>query len=158
VRNLKNDDAKTPAAAERKIQALFARLHAGDDFATVAQEYSEDARTASGGGDMGFIPVSALNPTPQLKQAVEALQVNQYTGIIRSSSGFHIIKLLGIEPAGTHTLTEMRVQNAIRQTLKNEREQLLKAAYIETLRNRAKVENYLAEQIVKGQLSPPAAK
>ena len=158
VRNLKNDDAKTPAAAERKIQALFARLHAGDDFATVAQEYSEDARTATGGGDMGFIPVSALNATPQLKQAVEALQVNQYTGIIRSSSGFHIIKLLGIEPAGTHTLSELRVQNAIRQTLKNEREQLLKAAYIETLRNRAKVENYLAEQIVKGQLSPPAAK
>jgi hypothetical protein len=40
----------------------------------------------------------------------------------------------------------------------NERQQLLKAAYIETLRDRAKVENYLAEQIVKGQLSPPAAK
>jgi len=158
VRNLKNDDAKTPAAAERKIQALYARLRAGDDFATVAQEYSEDARTASGGGDMGFIPVSALASTPQLKQAVEALKVNEYTGIIRSSSGYHIVKLLGIEPAATHTLSELRVQNAIRQTLKNEREQLLKAAYIETLRDRAKVENYLAEQIVKGQLSPPSGK
>ena len=158
VRNLKNDDAKTPAAAERKIQALYARLRAGDDFATVAQEYSEDARTASGGGDMGFIPASALNSTPQLKQAVESLQVNQITGIIRTASGYHIIKLLGKEPAATHTLAELRVQNAIRQTLKNEREQLLKAAYIETLRDRAKVENYLAEEIVKGQLSPPSAK
>jgi peptidyl-prolyl cis-trans isomerase SurA len=158
VRNLKNDDAKTPAEAERKIQALYARLRAGDDFATVAQEYSEDPRTASGGGDMGFIPASALNATPQLKQAVLSLQVNQFTGIIRSNSGFHIIKLLGIEPAGTHTLSELRVQNAIRQTLRNEREQLLKTAYIETLRNRAKVENYLAEQIVKGQLNPTPAK
>jgi peptidyl-prolyl cis-trans isomerase SurA len=153
VRNLKNDDAKTPVEAERKIQALYARLRAGDDFATVAQEYSEDPRTASGGGDMGFIPASALNSTPQLKEAVLSLQVNQFTGIIRSSSGYHIIKLLGIEPAGTHTLSELRVQNAIRQTLKNEREQLLKTAYIETLRNRAKVENYLAEQVVKGQLN-----
>jgi len=158
VRNLKNDDAKTPAAAERKIQALYARLRAGDDFATVAQEYSEDPRTAAGGGDMGFIPASALDSTPQLKQAVLALQVNQFTGIIRSSSGYHIIKLLGKEPAATHTLSELRVQNAIRQTLRNEREQLLKAAYIETLRNRAKVENYLAEQIVKGELSPSSAK
>jgi peptidyl-prolyl cis-trans isomerase SurA len=158
VRNLKNDDAKTPAAAERKIKALYARLQAGDDFATVAQEYSEDPRTASGGGDMGFIPASALDSTPQLKQAVAALQVNQFTGIIRTSSGYHIIKLLGIEPAATHTLSELRVQNAIRQTLRNEREQLLKAAYIETLRNRAKVENYLAEQIVKGQLAPSSAK
>jgi peptidyl-prolyl cis-trans isomerase SurA len=158
VRNLKNDDAKTPAAAERKIKALYARLLAGDDFATVAQEYSEDPRTAAGGGDMGFIPASALDSTPQLKQAVAALQVNQFTGIIRTSSGYHIIKLLGKEPAATHTLSELRVQNAIRQTLRNEREQLLKAAYIETLRNRAKVENYLAEQIVKGQLAPSSAK
>ena len=158
VRNLKNDDAKTPAAAERKIQALYARLRAGDDFATVAQEYSEDPRTATGGGDMGFIPASALDPTPQLKQAVLALQVNQFTGIIRSATGYHIIKLLGMEPAATHTLSELRVQNAIRQTLRNEREQLLKAAYIETLRNRAKVTNYLAEQIVKGELSPSSSK
>ena len=158
VRNLKNDDAKTPAAAERKIQALYARLRAGDDFATVAQEYSEDPRTASGGGDMGFIPASALDATPQLKQAVTSLQENQITAIIRTASGYHIIKLLGKEPAATHTLSELRVQNAIRQTLRNEREQLLKAAYIETLRDRAKVENYMAEQIVKGQLSPSAAK
>ena len=158
VRNLKNDDAKTPVAAERKIAALYARLRAGDDFATVAQEYSEDPRTASGGGDMGFIPASALDSTPQLKQAVLALQVNQFTPIIRSSSGYHIIKLLGKEPAATHTLSELRVQNAIRQTLSNEREQLLKAAYIETLRNRAKVENYLAEQMVKGQISLSSAK
>jgi peptidyl-prolyl cis-trans isomerase SurA len=158
VRNLKNDDAKTPAAAARKIQALYARLRAGDDFATVAQEYSEDPRTASGGGDMGFIPASALDATPQLKQAVVSLQVNQFTGIIRTASGYHIIKLLGVEPAATHTLSELRVQNAIRQTLRNEREQLLKAAYIETLRDKAKVENYLAEQIVKGQLSPSSSK
>jgi len=158
VRNLKNDDAKTPAAAERKIQALYARLRAGDDFATVAQEYSEDPRTASGGGDMGFIPASALDSTPQLKQAVLTLQVNQFTGIIRSASAYHIIKLLGKEPAATHTLSELRVQNAIRQTMKNEREQLLKAAYIETLRDRAKVENYLAQEIVKGQVSPSSSK
>ncbi len=130
----------------------------GGDFATVAQEYSEDPRTASGGGDMGFIPASALDSTPQLKQAVLALQVNQFTGIIRSATGYHIIKLLGMEPAATHTLSELRVQNAIRQTLRNEREQLLKAAYIETLRNRAKVVNYLAEQIVKGELSPSSSK
>ena len=158
VRNLKNDDAKTPVAAERKIQALYARLRAGDDFATVAQEYSEDPRTASGGGDMGFVPASALNSSPQLKQAVASLQVNQFTGIIHLPSGYHIIKLLGKEEAGKHTLSEVGVQNAIRQTLRNEREQLLKAAYIETLRNRAKVVNYLAEQIVKGQLKPSLSK
>jgi peptidyl-prolyl cis-trans isomerase SurA len=155
IRNLKNDDAKTPAAAERKIAALYARLQTGEDFATVAQEYSEDPRTAAGGGDMGFIPASALNSSPQLKQMVTSLKVGQISPVIRSREGFHIIKLLGIEEAGQHTLSDLRVQSAIRQALRNEKEQLLKAAYIEMLRNRSKVVNHLAEDIVKAGGVPP---
>ncbi len=158
VRNLKNDDAKTPLAAERKIQALEARLRAGEDFATVAQEYSEDPRTAAGGGDMGFVPVSTLNSNPPLKQVVSSLKVGQVSGIIRTSSGYHLIKLLGQEAAGQHSLSEPQVQSAIRRSLTNEKEQLLKAAYIEDLRNRAKVVNYLAERIVAGQASSMAGK
>ncbi len=149
VRNLKNDDANNPMLAERKIQALYARLRAGEDFATVAQEYSEDPRTAAGGGDMGFIPASALDPNPQLKQVVISLKVGQISGIIRSPRGYHLLKLAGKEEAGQHSLSDPQVQSAIRQTLMNEKEQLLKAAYIEDLRNRAKVVNRLAEQIVR---------
>lgn len=147
IRNLKNDDAKTPAAAEHKIQALYEGLAHGEDFATVAQNYSEDPSTAAGGGDMGFIPASGLNAA--LKQVVNSLKVGQVSPIIRSNVGFHIFKLLGMEEAGQHTLTDLRVQSAIRQTLRNEKEQLLKAAYIETLRNRSKVVNHLAEEVVK---------
>jgi len=148
VRNLKNDDAKTPAMAERKIQALHARLQAGEDFATVAQEYSEDARTAAGGGDMGFIPASALDASPQLKQVVTSMKVGQFSGIFRTNRGYHIVKLLGKEEAGQRRVNDPQVRNAIRRTLMNEKEQLLKAAYIEVLRNRAKVVNHLAEQVV----------
>ncbi len=155
VRNLKNDDAKTPAAAEHKIQALYEGLMRGEDFATVAQEYSEDPSTAAGGGDMGFIPASGLNPA--LKQVVNSLKVGQISNIIRSNIGFHIFKLLGVEEAGQHTLSDLRVQSAIRQTLRNEKEQLLKAAYIEMLRNRSKVVNHLAEGVVKaGGVPNPA--
>jgi peptidyl-prolyl cis-trans isomerase SurA len=158
VRNLKNDDAKNPADAERKIQALYARLQAGDDFATVAQEYSEDPRTAAGGGDMGFVPASILDSTPQFKQVVTSLKVGHMSGIFRSSAGYHIIKLLGKEEPGQRLLSDGQVQNAIRQTLSNEKEQLLKAAYIEELRNRAKVVNYLAEGIVKAGGTPAGGK
>ena len=147
IRNLKNDDAKTAAAAEHKIQALYEGLMRGEDFGTVAQEYSEDPSTATGGGDMGFIPASNLNAA--LKQVVNSLKVGQISPVIRSNIGFHIFKLLGVEEAGQHTLADLRVQSAIRQTLRNEDEQLLKAAYIEVLRNRAKVVNYLAEDVVK---------
>jgi len=158
VRNLKSDDAKSVPAAERKIQALYARLQAGDDFATVAQEYSEDPRTAAGGGDMGFVPASALDSSPQLKQVVNSLKVGQMSGIFRSSAGYHIIKLLSKEEPGQRLLSDVQVQTAIRQTLRNEKEQLLKAAYVEELRNRAKVVNYLAEQIVKAEGAPAPGK
>ena len=162
IRNLKNDDAKTPAAAEHKIQALYESLMRGEDFATVAQNYSEDPVTAAGGGDMGPIPASGLNTPsllayhfdPPLKQVVNSLQVGQVSPVIRSNIGFHIFKLLGMEEAGQHTLTDLRVQSAIRQTLRNEKEQLLKAAYIEVLRNNYKVVNYLATEVVKANGVP----
>jgi peptidyl-prolyl cis-trans isomerase SurA len=157
ARNLKDREAKTLGMA-RKIQALYARLLAGEDFAALARQYSEDPKTGEGGGDMGFIPASALNANPQLKQAVAALKVNQFSRILRDRNGYHIVKLLGREEGGLHPLSDVRVQNAIRQTLRNEKEQLLKAAYIEDLRNRAKVVNYLAAQILKGEASASASK
>ncbi len=158
VRNMKNDDAKNPRDAERKIQALYARLHGGDDFATVAQEYSEDPRTASGGGDMGFVPISTINASPQLKKVVSSLKEGQTSEIYRDAAGFHIIKLLAKEEAGQLQLADPSVQTAIRQALLNEKEQLLKAAYLEVLRNRAKVVNVLADQIVSGAPGAAASK
>jgi peptidyl-prolyl cis-trans isomerase SurA len=158
VGNLKSDDATTPTAAERKIQALYAHLRSGEDFATVAANYSEDPRTAPGGGDMGFIPASALESNPQLKKAVLALQVGGISGVIRTATGYHIVKLLGIESAGQHDISDPQVESAIRRTLMNEKEQLLKAAYIEDLRNRAKVVNYLAQQVVQAGGVPPGFK
>ncbi|HET7841545.1 MAG TPA: peptidylprolyl isomerase, partial [Terriglobia bacterium] len=154
LHNLKNDDASSPAAAERKIQALHARLSAGEDFSKVAQEYSEDPRTAPGGGDMGFLPVSSLESNPALKKAVLSLQVGGISGIIQTATGYHIIKLLGIEKPGQHDLADPQVESAIRQTLSNEKEQLLKAAYIEDLRNRAKIVNYLAQRIAAAGGAP----
>jgi peptidyl-prolyl cis-trans isomerase SurA len=149
VHNLKNDDAKTPQMAQRKIQALYAQLRAGQDFATVAQDYSEDPTTASSGGDMGFVPESSLASSPDLNRVVKGLKVGQISGIITARNGYHIIKLLGIESAGQHPVADPKVQSRIRDTLMNEKEQLLKAAYIETLRDKAKVQNLLAEQIIK---------
>jgi len=53
VHNLKNSKARTEAEAKTKIQDLYARLNRGDDFSMVAQNYSEDSKSASNGGDMG---------------------------------------------------------------------------------------------------------
>lgn len=158
VRNNKNDDAKTAAAAERKISALYARLKSGEDFGTVAMEYSEDPRTAPGGGDMGYIPAATIESSPVLKNVVASLRPGQFSGIQRSPNGFYIFKLIGREEAGQKSLTDPQVQSSIRQMLSSEREQLLKAAYLDELRNRAKVVNYLAEKIQSAAGNPELLK
>ena len=154
VRNSKNDDAKNPAAAERKVNALYARLRSGDDFATVATEYSEEARTAPGGGDMGYIPAGTIDSSPPLKNVVAALRPGQISGILRSQNGYYIFKLIGREEPGLRSLNDPQVQSSIRKMLASEREQLLKAAYLDELRNRAKVVNYFAQKIQSSAGNP----
>jgi peptidyl-prolyl cis-trans isomerase SurA len=63
--------------------------------------------------------------------------------------GYRIVKLISKEPAGQRELNDPRVQQAIRDQLRERREQLLKAAYYDVIRDQAKVENYYAENILK---------
>jgi peptidyl-prolyl cis-trans isomerase SurA len=107
---------------------------------------------------MGFLPSSALDSNPTLKKAITSLRPGEMTPILRSGDGFHIIKLLGKEPAGQRELSDPRVQSSIRQTLTNEREQLLRAAFLEDLRNRANVVNYLAEKVEASGGNPALVK
>ena len=75
VRNLKNDKAKTDAEAQQKIRAIETRLKQGEDFATLAENYSEDPQSTPNGGDLGFIAESALDKSsPELKKLVLAMR------------------------------------------------------------------------------------
>jgi peptidyl-prolyl cis-trans isomerase SurA len=148
VHNLKNDKAENDTAARQKIQNLAARLKQGDDFAMLAQNYSEDPNYAQAGGDMGFIPESALEKaSPELRKTIEALHPGETTAILASNEGYRILKVISREPQGQRKLDDPAVQQTIRETLMNRKDQLLKAAFYEVARNEAKVVNYYAEQI-----------
>ena len=155
VSNLKNDKAQNETEARKKVQMLLNRLESGEDFATVAMNYSEDPSTAGNGGDMGFIPESAIRSDPVARETLARLRPGQVSPAIPVAdpggqvAGFRIIKLLAREPAGQRDLNDPRVQQAVREQLRGRREQLLKAAYYEVVRNEAEVQNYLAEQILK---------
>ena len=157
VHNLKNDKAQNEAEARKKIQMLANRLDSGDDFATIAMNYSEDTETSANGGDLGFTPESSLQRTdPGTREVVMKLKPGQYSPIItiqdpvsKRVMGFRIVKLIAKEPAGQREFNDPRVQQAIRSQLRDRREQLLKAAYYEILRDSAKVNNYFAEDILK---------
>lgn len=149
VRNLKNDKAQSDEQAKKKIDNLYARIQQGDDFAQLAQNYSEDPNTIANGGDLGFIPESALEKAnADLRKTVMALRPGDTTSVLRTSEGYRILKVITREPAGQRDLTDPKVQQTIRETLINRKDQLLKAAYYEVARNEAKVVNYFAIRIV----------
>lgn len=151
VRNLKNSKAGNEAEAQNKIRDLDARLKRGEDFGMLAQNYSEDPDSTPNGGDMGFIPQSNLEKaSPDLRKLVDSLQPGQFSAPVRTQDGYRILKVITREPAGQRDLNDPRVQQNIRETLLNRKDQLLKAAYYEVARNGAKVRNYLAAGIIDG--------
>jgi peptidyl-prolyl cis-trans isomerase SurA len=157
VHNLKNDKAQNEADARKKIQVLSNRLDSGEDFATLAMNYSEDSETSGNGGDLGFTPESSLQRTdPATREMVIKLKPGQYSPIVtvldpvsKRIVGFRIVRLIAKEPAGQRELQDPRVQQAIRSQLRDRREQLLKSAYYEVLRDSAKVQNYYADEVLK---------
>jgi len=150
VRNLKNSKAKDEKEAKAKIDDIEARLSRGEDFAMLAQNYSEDPNTAPNGGDMGLIPESNLDrASPDLKRLVLSLQPGVPSRPIQTQYGYQILKVISREPAGQRELNDPRVQQNIREMLLNRKTQLLQSAYIEVARDQAKIENFLARSIVE---------
>jgi peptidyl-prolyl cis-trans isomerase SurA len=160
VRNRKNDDATNDAEAQRKAKMIIDKLNSGADFAQLAMDYSEDVNTTSNGGDLGYIPESSLNQADAaLKKLVLSLKPGQVSQPIVLKDSIRILKLVAREAAGQRGINDPQVQQTIRDTLRDRKEQLLRAAYLAVARDEAKVTNYLAEQVVEtaGKL-PDAAK
>ncbi|PYT25004.1 MAG: peptidylprolyl isomerase [Acidobacteria bacterium] len=155
VHNLKNDKARNPDEARKKIEAIEGRLKAGEDFAMLAQNYSEDPNTAQSGGDLGFVPESGLEKVNvQIRGMISTLKAGQISPILPAPDGYRILKLISKEPSGQRELSDPRVQQTIREILRNRKDQLLKTAYYEMARNDANVVNYLARSIIEGTEKP----
>jgi peptidyl-prolyl cis-trans isomerase SurA len=152
VHNLKNDKAHSEEQAQNKIQQLYERVRRGEDFSMLAKNFSEDPASAQNGGDLGFIAESTLDKANvDLRKMIVALQPGQTTKPIHTEEGYRILKVITKEPAGQRALSDPNVQQTIRETLLNRKDQLLRAAYYEMARNEAKVMNYFAVGIVGGK-------
>jgi peptidyl-prolyl cis-trans isomerase SurA len=151
VRNLKQDKAQNEDQARKKIQMLEARIRQGEDFGALAQNFSEDPNSSANGGDMGYVPESALEKTDaDTRKTILGLLPGQVSPPIKTPVGYRLLKMISREPAGQRELNDPRVQQNIRETLRNRKEQLLRNAYVDACRNEAQVVNYLAMSIAPG--------
>jgi peptidyl-prolyl cis-trans isomerase SurA len=151
VSNLKNSKAQTDKEALAKIQMIELRLRQGDDFGTLAQNYSED-QWAANGGDIGFVPESTLDrANPELRKLVLSMTPGQVSPIIHTSEGYRLIKLISREMAGQRQLSDPRVQEEIRQELFQGKQQMLRSAFYEVARSEAKIVNYYAKSVLESR-------
>ncbi|WP_426181166.1 SurA N-terminal domain-containing protein [Pseudomonas sp. TWRC1-2] len=89
------NDKTTDAQAKAKIEEIQARLAKGEKFDALAKEFSQDPGSAANGGDLGFAGPGVYDP--DFETALYALNKDQVSAPVRTTFGWHLIKLLGVE-------------------------------------------------------------
>ncbi len=113
---LESDDDNQDVKAQ--ADALLARLQAGADFAQLAKEKSADTFSAENGGVLDWLAPGDMDPV--FEQAAFALtEQGSLSQVVKSAYGYHIIKLVVLEPAQIKPLAE--VAEDITQRIKQER-------------------------------------
>ncbi|RNI26025.1 peptidylprolyl isomerase [Rufibacter latericius] len=79
-------------AAREQLEEIRKRILAGEDFAALARQYSQDPGSGAAGGELGFFKKREL--VPEYEAAALKLQPGETSPVIESMFGFHIIQLL----------------------------------------------------------------
>jgi peptidyl-prolyl cis-trans isomerase SurA len=124
--------------ARDKAKAIHARLVAGEDFAAVARETSDDATTRNAGGDMGWFPLQAWGSA--VASALMELQDGELSEPFSSEVGWHIIQRQGVRE---QDITEESRRNAARETIGRRKADEEFERFLRQLRDEAYIENRL---------------
>jgi parvulin-like peptidyl-prolyl isomerase len=154
--NRTGDDADSAQAATGKTQRLMERLKAGEAFSELARDYSEDPQSGNRGGDLGFVPISALRQAPPALRDAVLKSAPGTVSVVSAPQGHTIVLVVAKEAAGQRAMSDPAVQERITSTLRTRKEQLLRAAYLSAARDDATVVNYIARRLVEGQGKLPA--
>ncbi len=136
-----------PLAPELKLekrrlaQKIAERARAGEDFAKLAREFSEDTGSKDRGGEYTF-PRAKDDPrhamVPEFEAAAFSMKPNQISDVVETSYGYHVIKLL--EKIPPKKIEYSQVEDRIKQTLLREAVEKALPDYIDKLRKESNVQ------------------
>ncbi|MBC8379075.1 MAG: peptidylprolyl isomerase, partial [Planctomycetes bacterium] len=148
-RGIKEDEY--PVELE-KIEKAQARLDAGEKFEDVAKECSTCPSSAKG-GDLGFFGKGQMDPA--FEKAAFELEVGQTSGVVKTSFGYHIIKLTDKKDAEKKSFDEAKEQ--ITQFLTQQKQRGFWTEYSKTMRDGATIEYSEKEQTLRDEMQKAAA-
>lgn len=94
--------------AEAKVRDLERQARAGASFADLARKHSMDTESAAKGGDLGDLRPGML--PKELETAINALKLNEISQPVRTSYGFHLVKLTGLTPERRKELKDVQAE------------------------------------------------
>jgi peptidyl-prolyl cis-trans isomerase D len=129
-------DEKGVAEAQRRAEDVLKQIKAGGNFEELAKKYSEDPGSAKEGGSLGFI--GRGRTVPEFEKAAFSLPKGQISDLVKSSYGFHIIRVDDKQEAHMKSLDE--VKDEIEPALKQQKAQQIAQKDAEALLAKSKVE------------------
>ena len=133
------NDKVSDEQAKAKIADIQQRLAKGESFEALAKEFSQDPGSAANGGDLGFAGQGVYDPV--FETAVYALKQDQVSEPVRTTFGYHLIKLLGVEAPEvpsfaslkdklTHDLKTQQVERRFVDATKQLEDSAFEASYL----------------------------
>jgi peptidyl-prolyl cis-trans isomerase C len=148
--------SKEQQQAKRKMMDdILKRIRAGEDFVALAKQYSEDPDSKNKGGELPLLSREQMGP--ELAVTAFSLTNNQVSGVVETTYGYHIVKLLNKTPAKKLTLTDKvpmtdaTIASRIKDYLTQRDTEKLAPPYLEKLQKSAEV------QILDSDLKAAAA-
>jgi len=139
-------DEKGVGEAQKRAEDLLKQLNAGAKFEDLAKKYSEDSGSAKEGGSLGWIGKGRT--VPEFEKAAFSLPKGQISGLVKSSYGFHIIRVDDRQDAHMKTLDE--VKGEIEAVVKQQKTQEIAQKQAEDLLQQAKTQGLDAAAAAKG--------
>ncbi|HMM65312.1 MAG TPA: peptidylprolyl isomerase [Dokdonella sp.] len=132
---IRTSEVVTSAQAEKTVRELRQRILAGEDFAKLAKEYSNDTNSANLGGDLGWFPLNAYGT--KVAEAVSSTPKGSISEPFLSDAGWHILELLDTR---TQDKTAEAEREKARQTIGARKADEEYASFLRQLRSEAYIE------------------
>ncbi|MDG9929710.1 MULTISPECIES: peptidylprolyl isomerase [unclassified Pseudomonas] len=132
---IKPNEVRSEAETRRLVERLYQRIIAGEDFATLAKNFSEDPGSALNGGDLNWIDPNSL--VPEFREVMAKTPSGQLSEPFKSPYGWHVLEVLGRR--ATDSSEQYREQQAM-NVLRNRKYDEELQAWLRQIRDEAYVE------------------